>query len=52
MLCLARKIRVLASIEGQHVIAPRVDRILVPGDACLRGNAFGFLEPARLENLG
>ena len=32
---------------GGHAVATRVDRVLVPGDACLRGNAFGY-EPVRL----
>ncbi len=32
---------------GEHAVASRVDRVLVPGDACLRGTAFGY-EPVKL----
>ena len=32
---------------GGHAVATKVDRVLVPGDACLRGIAFGY-EPVRL----
>jgi hypothetical protein len=50
MLCLARMIWQFASIKRQHVIALRMEpNPYVPGDACLRGNAFGFLEPVRLK---
>ena len=33
---------------GGHAVASRVDRVLVPGDACLRGMAFGY-EPVKLK---
>ena len=42
-----KEIWMFALSMGGHAVASRVDRVLVPGDACLRGTAFGY-EPAEL----
>ena len=43
-----KEIWMFALSMGGHAVATRVDRVLVPGDACLRGTAFGY-EPVKLK---
>ena len=43
-----KEIWMFALSMGGHAAATKVDRVLVPGDACLRGIAFGY-EPVKLK---